>query len=520
VTARTVSRRLLLAFAALASLAPREAAGQPAEPAAGAEVLRETAARAQQDLEHSLAELTALRESIAAEKLPRTRRLGELESRLVALRAEQEQALRTLDSRALELGTAGTDIDVRRAENDYLSNLLDEYARNFEARLHVTELQRYQAVLERSHAARDGADVGPAESFGAQAALVDASVERLLDLVGGTTFDGRAVAADGTIHDVRFALVGPVALYASADGREAGLAEQRLGSLEPGMLPLEQPELAAQARAVVATGAGRLPLDPTLGAARRVEAEQDTLVEQIRKGGPVMVPILLLAGAALVIVVFKWVQLARVASPPARRVEALLEALKRGDAPAAARQVQRIAGPTGEMLRAGIDHLGEPKELVEEVMYERVLETRLRLQRLLSFIAISASAAPLLGLLGTVTGIIHTFKLITVFGTGDARTLSSGISEALITTEYGLIVAIPALFAHAFLSRRSRRIIDRMEKTAVSFLNRVVAGTGPVPAVEPVRATGAARVGGLGSAAPALAGSGAMLAGPAEAREH
>ena len=79
----------------------------------------------------------------------------------------------------------------------------------------------------------------------------------------------------------------------------------------------------------------------------------------------------------------------------------------------------------------------------------------------------------MLGLLGTVTGIINTFKLITVFGTGDAKTLSAGISEALITTKFGLIVAIPSLFLHAFLSRKARRIIDGMEKPAVAFFNRI-----------------------------------------------
>jgi len=125
------------------------------------------------------------------------------------------------------------------------------------------------------------------------------------------------------------------------------------------------------------------------------------------------------------------------------------------------------------MLLAGVEHLSEPTELIEEVMYEKILATKLRLQRFLPFIAISASSAPLLGLLGTVTGMINTFKLITVFGSGDVKTLSSGISEALITTEYGLIVAIPSLLIHAFLSRKARGLTDQMEKAAISFINQV-----------------------------------------------
>jgi len=107
------------------------------------------------------------------------------------------------------------------------------------------------------------------------------------------------------------------------------------------------------------------------------------------------------------------------------------------------------------------------------VMYEKMLSAKMKLQSLLPFVAISASSAPLLGLLGTVTGIINTFKLITIFGSGDVKTLSGGISEALITTEFGLIVAIPSLLLHAFLSRKSRGMIDQMEKAAVSFMNQL-----------------------------------------------
>jgi biopolymer transport protein ExbB len=74
-------------------------------------------------------------------------------------------------------------------------------------------------------------------------------------------------------------------------------------------------------------------------------------------------------------------------------------------------------------------------------------------------------------LLGTVTGMINTFKLSTVFGTGDAKQLSSGISEALITTEFGLVVAIPSLIIHALLNRRSQAVMATMERMAVTFLN-------------------------------------------------
>ena len=88
--------------------------------------------------------------------------------------------------------------------------------------------------------------------------------------------------------------------------------------------------------------------------------------------------------------------------------------------------------------------------------------------------ALTAAAAPLLGLLGTVTGMIKTFNLITIFGTGDAKSLSSGISEALVTTELGLVVAIPSLILHGLLSRMARQKLGDMEQTAVGFINGVI----------------------------------------------
>jgi biopolymer transport protein ExbB len=104
-------------------------------------------------------------------------------------------------------------------------------------------------------------------------------------------------------------------------------------------------------------------------------------------------------------------------------------------------------------------------------MFETVLDARVTLNSWIPFIKISAAVEPLLGLLGTVTGMINTFNLITIFGTGDASTFSSGISEALLTTMWGLVTAIPCLLMAAFLSRKARAALDDMEKLAVRMMN-------------------------------------------------
>ena len=103
-------------------------------------------------------------------------------------------------------------------------------------------------------------------------------------------------------------------------------------------------------------------------------------------------------------------------------------------------------------------------------IYEASLAPQSSLERYLSILSVSASAAPLLGLLGTVTGMIHTFRLITMFGTGDAKLLSGGISEALVTTEAGLIVAIPALLIHVWCLRRARCNASLCKQAALCLL--------------------------------------------------
>lgn len=427
----------------------------------------------QQQLEESLAELSRLREQIANEKIPLSRKLSSLENELVNIRRDYQQTTRLLDSRTLDLSNLNSEIKSRQDEKNYVSNLLGEYIRNFESRLHIIELQRYKAILESAKLAPENSNLSDLEVYYAQSALVAASLERLHDALGGTRFQGTAVDVSGLVKPGTFVLIGPAALFRSDDGKSVGTAEQRLGSLEPASIGFDRDDITKAAAKTVADSKGMFPFDPTLGDAHKIEDTKETLVEHFLAGGAVMWPILVLALAALLVALWKWYELSRVRNYSDDSVRTLLSAVARHDRQAASEAAAVIGGPAGEMLSAGIDHIKEPRELVEEVMYEKILAVRLKLNRFIPFIAISASSAPLLGLLGTVTGIMTTFKLITVFGSGDVKMLSSGISEALITTEYGLMVAIPSLLLHAFLSRKSRSILDQMEKSAIAFLNQI-----------------------------------------------
>jgi biopolymer transport protein ExbB len=321
--------------------------------------------------------------------------------------------------------------------------------------------------------------------------MLATSIERLHEAFNGTKFEGTAVDTEGKVLPGSFVLAGPVAIFRSGDGTKIGTADQRLGSLEPNVTPYENPEVLKAAGEYIVSGVGGMPFDPTLGQAHRIAETEETLWEHIKAGGPVMWPIGILAGAALLVALFKWVMMLFVRMPSERRVRELLRAVGAGDRAKATALVAKLPGPLGRMLETGVATMDSGRDVMEESMYEIMHKTQLKAQSLLPFVAISAAAAPLLGLLGTVTGIMNTFSLITIYGTGDVKTLSSGISEALITTEYGLIVAIPSLLLHAYLSSKARKISNRLETAGISFVNEVARRDAKAPSAAPV-AVGAA----------------------------
>ena len=446
--------------------APPAPAAAPAPPDFG------SASRGlQQQVETSFAELSKLRERIADEMLPLTRQQREVEAQLRQTKSLEQEVSRLNDTRGNELTSLTVQIDQLKNQATYLVNLLGEYGRGVEARVHIAEKQRLAKPLEASRLARENAQLTQVDLCRTELDLVDASIAELEEELGGMRFEGRAIA-DGIVKQGTFVVLGPTALFRSADGQAIGAVVDRPGS-DPVVAAFGMPEdREAAAQLVVGTG-GSFPFDPTLGNAQKVETISEPWWEHVKKGGPIMVPIFTLAGLALLVVLLKWMSLSMVARPSKKQVAVLLDFIDGSDYASAVEQADALRGPAGRMLQAGARRLGEPRELVEEVMFEHVMTTRLRLQSWLPFVAICATSAPLLGLLGTVTGIMNTFALMTVVGTGDPKALSSGISEALITTEYGLIVAIPSLLLHAFLSRKSKSIIDDMERTAVAFMNHV-----------------------------------------------
>jgi biopolymer transport protein ExbB len=149
---------------------------------------------------------------------------------------------------------------------------------------------------------------------------------------------------------------------------------------------------------------------------------------------------------------------------------AVLGYCQAGDVAAAETYCEGKRGPVVRALHACLRHRDQSVVAMEDSIQEAILHELPRLERFLSALSILATVAPLLGLLGTITGMMYTFDMIAVHGSGDARLMAGGISEALITTEAGLIIAIPILLVHSILAGKAERLIAETERFAASLL--------------------------------------------------
>lgn len=197
--------------------------------------------------------------------------------------------------------------------------------------------------------------------------------------------------------------------------------------------------------------------------------------EIVRAGGPLMWPLILCSvGAAAIILERLWTLQDKRVLPPelAKKIWQLVEADQINDKVIAALEQH---SPLGRVLAAGLAIRHRPRNIVMERLEDTGRHVVYELERFLNTLGTIAVISPLLGLLGTVTGIIHSFNAIEAGGVGDPRALSGGIAQALIATAAGMCVAIPSLFSYRYLRGRVDRIVIEMEKEAIRLADAVEA---------------------------------------------
>ena len=194
---------------------------------------------------------------------------------------------------------------------------------------------------------------------------------------------------------------------------------------------------------------------------------KDDLREFFKNGGLLMYPLSVLLALGLLIALWRfiWIACKAFGRIAAHRV---IKALKAGDIEAARKLVVKTHGEVGKVL---MTKNYKDRESAERALEELFSAEVPKLDFGLNWISVFAAVAPLLGLLGTVMGMIELFDVITMHGTSDPKLLAGGISIALVTTETGLIVAIPLQLIHTFLVNRSEALRGRMEKAGLAVLN-------------------------------------------------
>ncbi|MEM9207932.1 MAG: MotA/TolQ/ExbB proton channel family protein [Pseudomonadota bacterium] len=405
---------------------------------------------AQQAVEAELtAEIAEARRALAA----REREIADASSQLNARIRRAQQAVIELRRDAAEL---------QRASDDQTLGL-----EVLEARLQQwQEQEAYQQNLLLGFARRISELPPSQQNFAGAIASLQSSVAQFERRLTPTFTDHTAVEASGQAVSGEALRLGPVTWFLHEAGGgvltpgDEGATDRLEWSFETAALN--------DLMALASTGNAAVTFDPTLGRYLELRASQQSMFDHVRAGGFWAIPILGFALVSLIIALIKVLQFTKLPKLDARSVIPLLQRV-RADGP--------DTGTAPEPLGALLKLLAAPatEQQREDQLFDFLLAQRSRLQHLIGAVAITATVSPLLGLLGTVSGMIKTFQSMTVFGSGDPSVVSGGISEALVTTELGLVVAVPSLIIHALLKRKADTYADQLESTAVALANR--AGT-------------------------------------------
>ena len=261
------------------------------------------------------------------------------------------------------------------------------------------------------------------------------------------------VQADGSTADEQSVRIGAFTVVGTSNGGQYLIADEQLGALRP---PYRQPgEASMLSDWLGSNGVALVGIDPSRGALLNIEAATPSIVERIQQGGTIGYIIIALGVIGLLIALWRLFALLQISAGMRRQLS------------------DKLAAKDDNALgRVMIASLGDrtDAELLEARLDEAVLRELPAIERGQSIIKLLAGIAPLMGLLGTVTGMIATFQAITAFGSGDAKLMAAGISQALITTVLGLVVAVPLLLLHSWVASRSRELVHILDEQSAGII--------------------------------------------------
>jgi biopolymer transport protein ExbB len=261
------------------------------------------------------------------------------------------------------------------------------------------------------------------------------------------------IAADGGEHEQRVVRLG--VFNATSGGRFLRYLPEIGRFQELPRQPARRYQRLAEALERAPSGMLPMAIDPSRGAVLGLLMQTPDLLERIQQGRLVGYIIIGIAVIGFLIGVERAFYLAVIGQRTKQQLKS---------------DIPNRNNPLGRVMAVYQESRGVDTETLELKIDASILKDMPRLQRGLQALRVLAVIAPLLGLLGTVTGLIETFQSITLFGTGDPRLMAGGISQALITTMLGLTVAIPLLLLHSLLLSKSKRLLSLLEEQSAGII--------------------------------------------------
>jgi biopolymer transport protein ExbB len=274
-------------------------------------------------------------------------------------------------------------------------------------------------------------------------------------------FNRSVLLADGTQKEMEVVRVGTYNLV--ADGMYLEYSPESGLVSELARQPSSHQSSAADLQQATSgfTNMGLDPSGPLGGGLLRALINTPTLIERWHFGGIVGYVITAVFVFAIILAAWRFVVLMGMSS----KVSAQLQS-----------DTSDSSNPLGRVLQVAADNPGLDPESLELKLHEAVLKERPEIESGLNLLKVISMVAPLMGLLGTVTGMIITFQMITLFGAGDPKAMAGGISQALITTVLGLVVAIPTVLMHTLVNGKAQRILHVLEEQSAGIVAGSVEG--------------------------------------------
>jgi len=196
----------------------------------------------------------------------------------------------------------------------------------------------------------------------------------------------------------------------------------------------------------------------------------------VRKGGLLVIPIFVVAVFGLLLIAERIYHLYIRSSREIAGVSRIISMVGNASEEDIEKEIESMGGkPIGRVLGAVFSARNTDRNVRADILEQSLINESTLLERNLSLLTAVAAIAPMLGLIGTVTGMISTFHAITIFGSGDPRMMAGGISEALTTTMLGLTVAVPVMLVNTLLNRRAETLLDSLQKNGM-YLHNVLGG--------------------------------------------